>query len=322
MKCETNKRKLSTQPARWAAAGGGGGGGAAVAVTVGAGGGFGLAQAAVDTGERPVFISSAPCRSVDTRTAEIGERSSPLGPGTVHTVDANDGDCGVPADALAIVGTLTAPQATGISFVTVYPGDGDVPLASNLNVEAGTVAKSTQVTVDLDDQGRFSIYNFENSVDAIFDVTGYFVDHSHAEYEQPAPQSRVASYEDYNSQGLSSELDVVAETSIETPGAGSVLVDVSSVVREVESSDSVTCQLSASDSNFFDEAPFLDWRADSHSSLDADFDTISGNRVFQVDGSEPELTVRYRCLNDGGGNPATIRNISMSLLFVPAPNES
>ena len=61
---------------RWAAIG------AAVAVTLGAGGGS-LGQAAIGSGDKPVFVAIEPCRLVDTRPGDnnVGSRDTPLGAG-------------------------------------------------------------------------------------------------------------------------------------------------------------------------------------------------------------------------------------------------
>ena len=63
------------------------------------------AGAGADHGdENATFVAIRPCRLFDLRTADYGERTSPLGPGEVLTqqVTGSIGDCTIPAEATGL----------------------------------------------------------------------------------------------------------------------------------------------------------------------------------------------------------------------------
>ena len=170
---------------RWAAIG------AAVAVTLGAGG-VSLTQAALTSGEKPVYVAlDAPCRLVDTRpTSTIGPKNTPIGAGETNAyeivVTGDHGDCtgtlAVPADAVAVATNVTAiaPVApSGRSYFTVYPGDAALPTTSNLNFLNGSPAVPNKVDVGLSATGTIKIFNFDGTAHAAVDVFGYYIDHGH-----------------------------------------------------------------------------------------------------------------------------------------------
>ena len=171
---------------RWAAVG------AAVAVTLGAGG-VSLTQAALTTGEKPVYVAlDAPCRLVDTRPAStIGAKNTPIAAGDAETyeiqVTGDSGQCtgalAVPADATAVALNVTAiapvATATGRSFFTVFPGDATRPNTSNLNFLDGAPPVPNKVDVGLSATGTIKIYNNEGTAHAAVDIFGYYIDHGH-----------------------------------------------------------------------------------------------------------------------------------------------
>ena len=161
---------------RWAAIG------AAVAVTLGAGG-VSLTQAAIGSGEKPVFVPIEPCRLVDTRPAtQIGPKSTPLGPNETITivVTGSTGQCsGIPTAAAGAAMNMTAIQPTAQSFLTVYPSGSDRPNASNLNWGAGVPPTPNKVDVALGPDGAIDVYNSIGTVHLAADLVGYYVDHHH-----------------------------------------------------------------------------------------------------------------------------------------------
>jgi hypothetical protein len=171
---------------KWAAVG------AAVAVTLGAGG-VSLTQAAISSGEKPVYIAlDAPCRLVDTRPATtIGPKNTPIAAGDANVyeiqVTGANGNCtgplAIPAEAAAVATNVTAiaPVAptTGRSFFTVYPGDATRPTTSNLNFLNGAPPVPNKVDVGLSATGTIKIYNNEGEAHAAVDVFGYYIDHNH-----------------------------------------------------------------------------------------------------------------------------------------------
>jgi hypothetical protein len=177
------KERLRT---RWAAIG------AAVAVTLGAGG-FGLANAAVSSGERPVFVAITPCRLLDTRAGSVvPTRQTPLGPGETYTQSAhgNNGLCsGIPADATALSLNVTAINATVAgTFLTFWPTGASRPDASSLNPAPGQPPTPNAVITDISPAGQFDIYNFSGNVDLLVDMNGYYVDHNHDDRYYTKPQ--------------------------------------------------------------------------------------------------------------------------------------
>ena len=164
-----------TLRARWAAVG------AAVAITLGAGG-FGIVRAAIDTGDKAVFVSIVPCRLVDTRPAPttVGDRATPLGAETAtFTVHGSNGNCSIPSTALSIVSNVTVVDPTADSFLTVCAADVQRPSVSNVNWAAGQEPTANAVTVDLSADGRISLTNEAGTVDVIIDIVGYHEDHNH-----------------------------------------------------------------------------------------------------------------------------------------------
>ena len=171
---------------RWAAIG------AAVAVTLGAGG-VSLTQAALTTGDKPVYVAlDAPCRLVDTRPGanNLGPKSTPIGAGETNAyeiqVTGANGDCtgalAVPADAVAVATNVTAIQPvapSGRSFFTVYPGDAPLPTTSNLNFLNGQAPVPNKVDVGLSATGTIKIFNQDGTAHAAVDVFGYYIDHGH-----------------------------------------------------------------------------------------------------------------------------------------------
>ena len=83
---------------------------------------------------------------------------------------------GVPSNATAVVGNLTAAGATAASFLTVYPAGATQPTASNLNfgVQKAGQAIANRVTVGIGTGGQIEIFNHAGTVNVDFDVDGYY----------------------------------------------------------------------------------------------------------------------------------------------------
>jgi hypothetical protein len=73
----------------------------------------------------------------------------------------------------AVVLNVTAANATGSSFVTVWPAGAPRPDTSNLNVVSG-LAVPNLVVAKVGDGGRVSLYNDSGGVDLIVDLSGWF----------------------------------------------------------------------------------------------------------------------------------------------------
>lgn len=164
--------------ARWAAIG------AAVAVSLGAGG-ISIARATSPAGAS-TFVGTDPCRLLDTRPGEfhIGPDATLGADARISVIARGDvGECtgptALPATATGLQLNVTPIGATDVTNLRVYPGAGDPPNASNLNPTPDQAPIPNAVTVDLDDDGVFSIYNRFGSVDVAVDVVGYYTDHHH-----------------------------------------------------------------------------------------------------------------------------------------------
>ena len=115
------------------------------------------------------FVPVRPCRLLDTR-GDAAEPGAPLPAG--HAVDLDvAGRCDVDDDAIAAALTVTAVDAGGPGYVTLYPGGTERPTASTLNYGAGDVVANMQLT-RLGD-GAVTAFTLA-SAHLVVDVTGYF----------------------------------------------------------------------------------------------------------------------------------------------------
>ncbi len=113
----------------------------------------------------------APQRFMDTRDG-TGTTVGPLTAASTRTVQvANRG--GVPADASAVVGTLTGDAPSLQTYLTLWPSGTTRSETSVLNVAAGD-ARPNLVTVGVGAGGGWNLFNAYGSMNALFDVSGYF----------------------------------------------------------------------------------------------------------------------------------------------------
>lgn len=120
-----------------------------------------------------------PCRLVDTRnTASRIDAGSIL---DIHVSGAEYGaqggaasDCGVPADAKAVVVNVTAVQPDAPGYLSVFPRGAAMPLASSLNYAAGAIAGNEIIVGQTAGGGpAVSIYSYART-DVVVDVVGFF----------------------------------------------------------------------------------------------------------------------------------------------------
>ncbi len=161
---------------RWAAIG------AAVAVTLGAVGvgGYNLVEAEITSGDRNVFVPITPCRLMNTRAStQVGPRGTPID-STPYVVLAHgfNGQCLIPADAVALSTNVTPVNATQNTDVTLWDS-GPLPPSSNLNPRAGAGPNPNAVHIPLAPGGTFNVSNKFGTVDIIVDVNGYYAPHNH-----------------------------------------------------------------------------------------------------------------------------------------------
>lgn len=113
-----------------------------------------------------------PSRVLDTRTGTGAASTAKLGPAQDLALDVT-GVGGVPeTGAAAVVLNVTVTAPTAPSYVTVWPSDAPMPLASNLNVITDqTVPNLVVAKVGAD--GTIRIYNASGSIHVIADVVGW-----------------------------------------------------------------------------------------------------------------------------------------------------
>ncbi len=119
----------------------------------------------VSAGRLMAFSSAV--RALDTRRS--GRQP---GVGEISNV-VLDG-LGIPADAIAVVGTLTAVDAAAPGYVTAFPRGSGVPDTSNVNVGPGETRAVGVITKLGTSGGRLGVdlYNFAGA-HLLFDVVGY-----------------------------------------------------------------------------------------------------------------------------------------------------
>ena len=124
-----------------------------------------------------------PVRLLDTRVGN-GLKKAKLKANVPVTFPVR-GRGGVPKEAVAVTGNVTATNATAAWAIYIGPSPIAKPLASTLNFATGQT-RANSVTVPLSGSGTLSatfLTNGKNTVDLVFDVTGYFTaDPSGARY--------------------------------------------------------------------------------------------------------------------------------------------
>ena len=120
----------------------------------------------------PVF-TIVPTRALDTRDGTGGTQGAVASGSTARVTVA--GAHGVPADAGAATVNVVVDGATDLGYLTVWPCDADMPVASTLNLWAGGI-RSNQATIKLAGSGELCMQPFlrnGSSVHIVLDVVGY-----------------------------------------------------------------------------------------------------------------------------------------------------
>jgi len=129
------------------------------------------------------YSALAPVRICDTRAGNPSSLSGPsaqcngtrnagerLVADTPLTIDVV-GEFGVPADAMAVVLNVTAVNATGSGYLTVYPKGNNIPTASTVNVRADQrVANLVETGVGISSQVSVVA---NTAMDVVIDLQGY-----------------------------------------------------------------------------------------------------------------------------------------------------
>jgi outer membrane protein assembly factor BamB len=115
-----------------------------------------------------VLTAPVPTRILDTRTC-----GSALGPGAVMNLPIAGATRPVPAGATAVVVNVTVTDTTAPSFLTVYPGQAGLPLASDINwLPDQTVPNLAIAKIGAD--GSINLFNDRGTTDVVVDVLGWY----------------------------------------------------------------------------------------------------------------------------------------------------
>lgn len=122
------------------------------------------------------FYTVTQCRLLDTR------QSSPLASGsklTFAVAGISAFNCGIPANAKALSINVTVVSPTGSGFISVFPGNYPVPVASTINFSAGqTRTNNAILPISSDTSGTLSaqpLVTGNGNVQLVVDVNGYFM---------------------------------------------------------------------------------------------------------------------------------------------------
>ncbi|MFD3938442.1 hypothetical protein ACFWSF_05055 [Streptomyces sp. NPDC058611] len=131
------------------------------------------------------YKSLEPVRFVDTREG-LGAAKGQLA-GQKGFSTQISGLRGVPAGVKAVALNVTVTDPKGLGHLTVFPGGGTLPNASNLNFTAGqTIANSVIVPVGSD--GRISVFNGAWApTDVVVDVVGFYSPANKAAFRPSEP---------------------------------------------------------------------------------------------------------------------------------------
>jgi hypothetical protein len=126
----------------------------------------------------PTFTALTPARLADTRPGQPTVDGAHAGGGpalagsSLTFVAAGRG--GVPSTGVgAVVLNLTAVRPTATTFLTAFPAGRARPLASSLNVAAGTT-RANLVVVPLGPGGTVSVFQHAGAAHIVVDVVGWF----------------------------------------------------------------------------------------------------------------------------------------------------
>ncbi|MCU1392875.1 MAG: N-acetylmuramoyl-L-alanine amidase [Ilumatobacteraceae bacterium] len=110
-------------------------------------------------------------RVLDTRTPVIGYTGAKPDAGATVTVKVA-GVGAVPADVKYVVVNLTADQASGAGYVTVFPGGVTAPTASNLNLDGSGSIAANLAFVPVGADGNIQLFT-QSGTHLIVDVFGW-----------------------------------------------------------------------------------------------------------------------------------------------------
>lgn len=182
------------------------------------------------------YLALPPARILDTRTG-TGAPQAPLGAGgTIDVLVTGVG--GVPtANVEAVLLNVTATDVVGPeTYLTVFPAGAPRPLASTLNMLAGTTVPNL-VVARVGAGGRVSIYNNLGSVAVVADVQGWYTLAGDGARYSALPPARVLDTRD-GTGGTAGKVSGGQEIELNLSGAGGVpTASVSAVVLNVTATE-------------------------------------------------------------------------------------
>lgn len=119
---------------------------------------------------RNATVLQTPKRVLDTRS------SSPIASGGTTSVTVVGGSSGVPANAQAVLVSVTAIHAAGsngIGNLRVFPAGSSVPNSSTINYVSPTSDVANFAIVQVGQGGQISLYSDGTPINATVDVVGY-----------------------------------------------------------------------------------------------------------------------------------------------------
>ncbi len=131
------------------------------------------------------FTPSSPIRLCDTRPAGSNVQpnqcdssgNGPIGQNSVLTVQIAGVD-GIPTTATGVVMNITvvSPTTSGGGYITVYPSDVLMPIASDINFSNGETLPNMTVEglATSGVKGSIDVYNYNGQTNIIVDVVGWF----------------------------------------------------------------------------------------------------------------------------------------------------
>lgn len=122
---------------------------------------------------------ASPVRVVDTRNG-TGGITGPLAVSTTATSINLTGSSGIPASAIAVVGTVTmvatGENLPGAGYMTVFPGGTAVPSTSNVNADTGhAIASGLTVALGSGAHAGQISFNASFACHALLDVAAYII---------------------------------------------------------------------------------------------------------------------------------------------------
>jgi hypothetical protein len=122
------------------------------------------------------FFTLTPCRLIDTRRP-AGTYGGPALQGGAQRDFPIDGQCGIPADAVAVSANVTVAGPTGLGDLRIYPTGLPAPSASSINFNAGrTRANNVLMGLTSSPVGSMTVQCdiVGGTTHFLFDVGGYF----------------------------------------------------------------------------------------------------------------------------------------------------